>query len=146
MSNRIEHPTEDEVQLFSDEFDRIIDNTLFELSENGVKVRADVIMKDRNEGESSAVRVGASLHVSRLIESDPDIIYYDNPTDAELEEILARAANYTGSWYHSYVVLTLSGEWSSLQCKVAELDDESGIFLSIRCPEGHTLYTHPHLT
>jgi hypothetical protein len=145
MSDKIEYPTEDEAQQFSEEFDRIVENTLFELRESGYKVRTDIIMKERNEGESSAVRVGATLYVAKAVESDPEIQLYENPTDAELEEILLKAADYTGTWYHSRVVLTYTGEWTPLQVKVAELDEESGVFLSLHYPTGKTIYLHPHL-
>lgn len=146
MSDNVEFPTEDEAQRFSDEFDQIVENTLFELRESGHKVRTDVIMKDRNEGESSAVRVGATLYVAKAVESDPEIRLYENPSDAELEEVLLKAADYTGTWYHSHVVLTFTGDWTPLQAKVAELDEESGVFLSVHYPSGRNIYLHPHLT
>lgn len=146
MSENIEFPTEDDAQRFSDEFDRIVENTLSELRESGHKVRMDIIMKERNEGESSAVRVGATLYVAKAVQSDPDIQLYENPSDAELEEILLKAASYTGTWYHSHVVFTFMGEWTPLQAKVAELDEESGVFLSLHYPAGKNIYLHPHLT
>ena len=146
MSDRIEFPTEDEAQRFSDEFDRIVEDTLSELRESGSKVRTDVIMKDRNEGESSAVSLGATLYVAKAVQSDPDIQLYENPSDAELEEILLKAADYTGTWYHSHVVFTFTGEWTPLQARVAELDEDSGVFLTMHYPAGKTIYLHPHLT
>lgn len=145
MSDTIEFPTDDDAERFSTEFDRIVENTLFELRESGQKVRTDVIMKERNEGESSAVRVGATLYVAKAVQSDPDIQLYENPTDEELEEILLKAASYTGTWYHSHVVFTATGEWSALQSKVADLDEESGVFLSVHYPHGKSIYMHPHL-
>lgn len=146
MSDMIEFPTDDDAERFSDEFDRIVENTLFELRESGQKVRTDVIMRERDEGESSAVRVGASLYVAKAVQSDPNIRLYENPSDAELEEILSTAADYTGTWYHSHVVFTSSGEWSDLQKRVADLGEESGVFLSVQYPTGRTIYLHPHLT
>lgn len=142
MSDIVEFPTDDEAERFSEEFDRIVDNTLSELWENGDKKRMDVIMKERNEGESSAVRVGATIYVARAVETDPDVKLYENPSDAELEEVLLKAADYTGTWYHSRVVLTYSGEWSALQAKVAGLDDESGVFLCLQYPAGKAHYLH----
>jgi hypothetical protein len=145
MSDIIEFPTDDDAERFSAEFDRIVENTLFELRESGQKVRTDIIMKERNEGESSAVRVGATLYVAKAVQSDPDIRLYENPTDAELEEVLLKAADYSGTWYHSHVVFTSTGDWSPLQKRVAELDEESGVFLSIHYPAGKSIYMHPHL-
>jgi hypothetical protein len=83
--------------------------------------------------------------VAKAVQSDPDIRLYENPTEAELEEILLKAASYTGTWYHSHVVFTSTGDWSVLQKRVAELDEESGVFLSIHYPEGKSIYMHPHM-
>jgi hypothetical protein len=142
MSDKIEFPTEDEAQRFSEEFDRIVESTLSELLEHGDKKRTDIIMQERNEGESSAVRVGATIYVAKAVESDPEVKFYENPTDAELEAILLKAASYTGTWYHSRVVLTFTGEWTALQAMVADLDEESGVFLSLHYPTGKAYYFH----
>lgn len=134
MSDDIQYPTADEAEQFSDEFDKIVDNTLAELNQSADRVRTDIIMSNRDEGESSPVRLGATLFVSQAVAADPEIKQYENPTDEQMHEILDRAANYTGTWYHSKVTLYSTGKWTPLQAKVAELDEESGVFLMFHYP------------
>ena len=135
MSDTIDYPTSDEAQRFSEEFDNIVTETLSELNTNGVRLRTDIIMSERNEGESSPVRLGATLYVSKAVNNDPDIKHYENPTEDELLEILNKSENYTGTWYHSKVTLYFRGKWTPLQAKVAELDEESGVFLQFHYPQ-----------
>lgn len=135
MSQTIHYPTAGEAERLSAEFDRIVQETFDELTGAGVKVRTDVIMRARDEGLSSPVRVGASLYVAHTVHDDPEIAVYDNPDDEQLREILAKAAAYSGDWFHSKVLLRFSGQWSALQTEVAELDEDSGVFLMFDYPE-----------
>jgi hypothetical protein len=142
MNDTMQFPTTEEADRISAEFDVIVQHTFDELTRNGVRVRTDVVLRSRNEGLSSPVRVGASLFVSRAIQSDPDVVEYDDPSEAQLREILARAERYTGDWYHSKVTLHYTGHWTPLQTEVAELDEESGVFVIFDYDSPEALSSH----
>lgn len=69
----------------------------------------------------------------RTIDEDPEIAYYDLPNIQEMKEIIEKAEDYSGTWYHSKVVL--SGfeedlEKQELKNKISELGEDRGIALS----------------
>lgn len=69
------------------------------------------------------------------ISSDDTIARYDEPTVEDLTEIIQKAKEYTGSWYHSEVTLPewlISKEYSLLQKEVEELGQNAGIVISHR--------------
>ena len=122
-------PSSKDAEAYSEEFDNIAGATLHELVEAQTHLRTELIMQDRDEGLSSPVRLGATLYVAHAVDADPEIAKYDDPTDEELQQVLDRAASYDGDWYHSRVTLNYTGSWSPLQEQIAELDEESGVFI-----------------
>lgn len=129
MNSELRLPSEKEASELSDRFDRKVCSTLQELVERQAHERFETLMEASGEGLSSPVRVGAEVYIAHAVEDDPKVAKYDNPSDLELLEVLNRAAKYTGDWYHSRVVLKFYGSWSPLQRAVAELEEESGVFV-----------------
>lgn len=129
MTQEIQLPTAEEAEQLSERFDRVACTTLHELAGRCTHERLELIMQGRAEGLSSPVRVGATVYVRKAVEDDPWVTKYDEPTDADLHEVLAKAESYDGQWYHSRVILNFYGSWTPLEREVAELDEESGVFI-----------------
>lgn len=129
MTNEIQLPSAEEAEQLSERFDRVACTTLHELAGSRKHERLELLMQSRAEGLSSPVRAGATVYVRKAVEDDPTVTKYDDPTDADLREVLAKAESYDGRWYHSRVVLNFYGSWTPLQREVADLDEESGVFI-----------------
>ena len=82
--------------------------------------------------ECSEEEIDELLNELRTIDEDSEIIHYDLPNIQEMKEIIEKAENYTGTWYHSKVIL--SGfeedlERQELKNKISQLGEEHGIAL-----------------
>lgn len=129
MTDEMQMPSPEEAEQLSEAFDRVVAKTLHELAGRSTHERLELIMRERAEGLSSPVRAGATVYVAHAVENDPKVAKYDHPTDDDLRTVLAKAETYTGQWYHSRVVLSFHGTWSPLEQEVAELDEDSGVFV-----------------
>jgi hypothetical protein len=94
--------------------------------EKGLVARAEVLAAGTEPG--SAEDVGAIIFEREAVMADTNIKHYENPSDDELLEILAKAETYEGDWYHSYVSMTSDGGWTPLQQRVVDLPDTAGVY------------------
>lgn len=135
MNIKMELPTEEQAARFSEQYDKTVEETLAKLLLQAPMVRADIIIAERQASLSSPVRVAALLYVKAALEGDAEVECFDYPTAQNLRHVLAKAESYEGDWFHSRVTLRYSGGWSPLEQEVAELDEESGVFVEFHYPD-----------
>lgn len=85
------------------------------------------------EHECSPEEIDELLEELHKIDEDSEIIHYVSPTIQEMKEIIEKAETYTGTWYHSKVVLSGNKEkpeTEELKNKISELGEDHGIALS----------------
>lgn len=109
-----------------------------ELKELGVVARAEILSKGAKKGSSEDV--GATLYELRTVESDSNVQRYDDPSDEELLEVLAKAESYVGEWFHSSVRMTCVGDWTPWQKRVRELPSSAGVYRSYSFSEPAFLF------
>jgi len=83
--------------------------------------------------ECSEEEIDELLNELRTIDEDSEIIHYDLPNIQEMKEIIEKAENYTGKWYHSKVILSgfeEDPERQELKNKISQLGEDYGIALS----------------
>lgn len=115
-------------EVIEDTRDSIAESYAFWKSQ-GRKVRPDILWREVESG--SDLEIAATLYVMKLVEADKSIPRYDNPTQAEMQEILERAASYEGDWYHSIVKLEMSDDWTPLHQAIDDLPYSAGVSLSV---------------
>lgn len=115
-----------------------INDAYAELKELGVVARAEILSEGAEKGSSEDV--GATLYELRTVESDSNVARYDDPSDEELLEVLAKAEAYEGDWFHSYVRMTCVGGWTPLQQRVKDLPSSAGVYRSYSFSEPADLF------
>jgi hypothetical protein len=106
--------------------DKSITDAYAELKERGVVARAEILSEGSEPGSSEDV--GATLYELRTVVGDSSVQRYDDPSDEELLEVLAKAEAYDGDWFHSYVKMTSVGGWTPLQQRVKDLPSSAGVY------------------
>lgn len=88
--------------------------------------------------ECTTEEINELLEEIHAIDEDTEIVRYDLPSVKEMKEIIEKAENYTGQWYHSNVVLLGNKEnleKEELKNKISQLGEENGIALAWRYPD-----------
>lgn len=96
------------------------------LTAEGIVARAEILEKNFPHLDCA----GVALYEHRKVFTDPDLIRYENVTDGDLREILDRAKQYDGEWYHSYATFTVGEEMSPLASEVAALPSSAGVYIT----------------
>lgn len=136
MNTKIELPTNEQAERFSEQFEQAVWEAMADLLERQPKMRADLILRDLGIATlSSPVRVAVMQYVKSAVEADPLVTSFDQPSVEDLRHIIAKAEHYGGDWYHSRVTLRYSGSWTPLEQEVSELDEESGVFVEFHYPD-----------